>query len=43
MKRWVWRGVVGATLFLAGWLTCFVSALAATKIDWKDRLERGKL
>lgn len=42
--RWVWMSVVGAALFCAGWLTCFICALAATKIDWKAKLEkRGKL
>jgi hypothetical protein len=42
--KWLWACVVGAALFTLGWLTCFISALAATKIDWKGRLEkRGKL
>lgn len=36
--RWVWVGVVGAALFTLGWLTCFISALAATKIDWKSKV-----
>jgi hypothetical protein len=30
---------VGAiVVFVAGWLTCFISAMAATKIDWKSKI-----
>lgn len=43
MRRvWMMLGAVG--VFVAGWLTCFISALAATKIDWKSKLqEKGQL
>ena len=38
MMRWVWVGLGAIVVFWAGWLTCFISALAATKIDWKSKV-----
>lgn len=25
-------------IFVAGWLTCFISAMAATKVDWRSKV-----
>jgi ABC-type antimicrobial peptide transport system permease subunit len=36
--RWMAIAVGAIVVFVAGWLTCFLSALAATKIDWKSKI-----
>ena len=38
MTRWVGIIIASVLLFSAGWLTCFISALLATKIDWAGKL-----